>query len=86
MDLDQAVETLRAENDELEKAIEALTSQGSGETKMLNTLGSSERKGGFKVMQFGPTSITGEAGVDKGSSYRPQQTKPRTQLGGFFTS
>jgi hypothetical protein len=86
MDVEQAVHTLRQENEALEAAIEALSSgKAAAETRTLSD-DSLARKGGFKVMQFGPTSISGEAGVDRGTGYRPPQTKSRTIVGGFFNS
>ena len=82
----EKLEMLRAENEAMEKEIMALTKKSAQGTLPLASSTVSPPVGGIKVMKFGKFSVSGDAGVDNGSSWCPPQCSRRTVLGGFFTS
>jgi len=77
------IKKLEAENAELEQAIAALE---PSMTKVMSETTHNVNPGGIRVLQFGVSAKTDEAGVDNGSAWTPAIQGRRTVLGGTFTS
>jgi|TARA_B110000196_G_C20817690_1_gene507687 hypothetical protein len=85
----QYLDHINGENDALEAEIARLSQAKMAETKQLAapTVKAARAPGsGICVLDFGALDHAEAAGIDRGSAWRPQQTAPRTQNGGFFTS
>eukprot|EP00966_Prymnesium_polylepis_P280801 6488079-Prymnesium_polylepis.2 len=83
MDPEEALATLKQENDAMEKMISTLAAE-KPQPAATKTFG--EMDTGIKVLNFGQSAVSNEAGKDLGSSWCPPQCSRRTVLGGFFTS
>lgn len=85
--MEEQIAKLKAENDEMEKAILSMTASSAEATKPLAATKVPEATG-IQVLNFGGErgGQANEAGKDHGSSWCPPQCSRRTVLGGFFTS
>eukprot|EP00322_Chrysochromulina_rotalis_P004455 CAMPEP_0115861338 /NCGR_PEP_ID=MMETSP0287-20121206/17602_1 /TAXON_ID=412157 /ORGANISM="Chrysochromulina rotalis, Strain UIO044" /LENGTH=97 /DNA_ID=CAMNT_0003315711 /DNA_START=344 /DNA_END=637 /DNA_ORIENTATION=+ len=92
MAANEALALVESENAELEAEIEKImTKKSLGAAGDVQTKGTADAAsktgtaGGIVVLRFGATDKpVNEAGVNKGSNYRPPQTGHRTLTGGFF--
>ena len=85
----QYLDHINGENDALEAEIMRLSQAKMAETKQLAapTVKPVRAPGsGICVLDFGALDHAEAAGIDRGSAWRPTQTKRRTLSGGFFTS
>ncbi len=80
---------INSENELLEAEIARLTQEKMAQTKPLaatKTVAEKAPGSGICVLDFGSLDHAEAAGIDRGSAWRPAQTRPRTLNGGFFTS
>ena len=83
----QYLDHINGENDALEAEIMRLSQAKMAETKLAPTVKTVRAPGsGICVLDFGALDHAEAAGIDRGSAWRPTQTKRRTLSGGFFTS
>ena len=85
----QYLDHINSENAQLEAEIMRLSQAKLAETKQIAvpTVTSVRPPGsGICVLDFGALDHAEAAGIDRGSAWRPTQTKRRTLRGGFFTS
>lgn len=85
----QYLDHINSENDELEAEIMRMSQAKMADTKQIAapTVKAVRAPGsGIVVLDFGSLDHAECAGIDRGSAWRPTQTKPRTLSGAFFTS
>lgn len=84
----QYLDHINSENDELEAEIMRMSQAKMADTKQIAATVKAVRApgSGIVVLDFGSLDHAECAGIDRGSAWRPTQTKPRTLSGAFFTS